>query len=62
LIDNYINSDVIRLFCDKNENVKVIIYTKNVSLRLKIEMDKFNEQYRGLEIKEFDKSHDRFNS
>lgn len=60
LIDNYVNEDTLNLFSDKKENVKIKIYTKNISEKLKLAVKKFNEQYQGLEVIEFNKSHDRF--
>jgi hypothetical protein len=60
LIDNYINSDVITLFTDKKQDVKVKIYTREISDRLILEKDKFNEQYFGLDIIHFNHAHDRF--
>ncbi len=59
LIDNYVDDSVLTLF-SKNENqVKVIIYT-NYSKQLELDLKKFNSQYNPIEIKAFDKSHDRF--
>ncbi|MGM5485299.1 MAG: ORF6N domain-containing protein, partial [Nanobdellota archaeon] len=60
LIDNYVDESVLTLLSKKKKNVKVIIYTKNISKQLKLDEEKFNKQYGGLEIKYFDKSHDRF--
>jgi hypothetical protein len=57
LIDNYIDESVLTLF-SKIQNVKITIYTKNITKQL--ELEKFNSQYEKIEIKEFKKSHDRF--
>jgi hypothetical protein len=44
----------------KNEKVKVILYSKNLSKQLDLDMKKANEQYGGFEIQAFAKSYDRF--
>jgi len=59
LIDNYIDESVLTLF-SKNQNIDVIIYTKPISKQLKLDLKKYNAQYRPIEIKRFDVSHDRF--
>ena len=59
LIDNYIDETVLTLF-GKNQKIDVIIYTKNISKQLKLDLDKYNTQYKQIEIKEFNKAHDRF--
>jgi len=59
LIDNYIDESVLTLF-SKNQNVDVIIYTKPISKQLKLDLKKYNAQYRPIKIKRFDASHDRF--
>jgi len=59
LIDNYIDESVLTLF-GKNQNIDVTIYTKNISRQLKLDLEKYNTQYKPIEIKKFNKSHDRF--
>ena len=59
LIDNYIDESVLTLF-SKNQNIDVTIYTKNISKQLKLDLKKYNAQYKPIVIKEFDKAHDRF--
>jgi len=59
LIDNYIDETVLTLF-SKNQKVDVIIYTKNLTKQLKLDLSKYNAQYREIEIKKFNKAHDRF--
>ncbi len=60
LIDNYISEETLTLLSNKKENVKITIYTKDITERLKLAKDRFNQQYKNLELKEFTKSHDRF--
>ncbi|PLW80178.1 DNA-binding protein [Candidatus Woesearchaeota archaeon] len=60
LIDNYINDEVLTLLDKRNKEVKAIIFTKNVSKKLLLDIKKYNEQYNNLKLKEFKDSHDRF--
>lgn len=59
LIDNYIDESVLILF-SKNQNVDVTIYTKSDFKQLKLDLQKYNAQYRPIQIKRFNASHDRF--
>ncbi len=59
LIDNYVDETVLTLF-SKNKNVNVKIYTKNITKRLKLDLNKYNAQYKPIEIKKFNQAHDRF--
>ena len=60
LIDNYIDDSVLTLLNKRNKEVKVIIFTKEISKQLSLDLKKYNSQYPSLEIKEFTQSHDRF--
>ncbi|MBW7870142.1 MAG: ORF6N domain-containing protein, partial [Flavobacteriia bacterium] len=60
LIDNYINESTFTHLSKKKKGAKCIIFTKNPSNRIRLDLAKANEQYGDFEIKEFDKSHDRF--
>ena len=59
LIDNYIDDTTLTLF-SKNQNIDVIIYTQTVSKQLKLDLEKYNSQYKDISIKTFKDSHDRF--
>ena len=59
LIDNYIDETVLTMF-SKNSKSKVIIYTKDISKQLQLDLNKYNAQYNPIEIKRFKSSHDRF--
>jgi len=59
LIDNYIDDSVLTFF-SKNQNVDVTIYTHTVSKQLKLDIEKYNSQYKAITIKSFKDSHDRF--
>lgn len=60
LIDNYIDDSVLTLFAKRKAGVKVRIYTKTITKQIKLDIEKFNEQYEPIEIIEFNLSHDRF--
>jgi hypothetical protein len=62
LIDGYIDSTTLKLLTSKNDNVKVKILTdpKAKSESLEVLKDKFNKQYKGLEIRYSKSFHDRF--
>lgn len=60
LIDNYIDDTVLTLFCKRRENVNVIIYTKNITKQLALDLVKFNVQYEPVIVEEFKDAHDRF--
>ena len=59
LIDNYVDETILTLF-SKNQKTDVKIYTKNINKQLKLDLDKYNSQYKPIEIKKFNKAHDRF--
>lgn len=59
LIDNYCDDSVLTLFT-KNQNIEVTIYTKTISKQLNLDLKKYNSQYKPIEIKKFENSHDRF--
>jgi hypothetical protein len=37
-----------------------VIYTKNISKKLQLDLEKHNEKYEPIEAREFQDSHDRF--
>ncbi len=59
LIDNYIDETIFTLF-SKNQKADVLIYTKKITRQLKLDLEKYNAQYKPVTIKEFAHSHDRF--
>jgi hypothetical protein len=60
LIDNYIDDSVLTLFAKRRKGVSVKIFSQNISKQLLLDIDKFNAQYEKVEVKTFNKSHDRF--
>ena len=59
LIDNYIDETVFTIF-SKYPNIKIKIFTQNISKQLKLDFEKYSKQYQNIELKEFKNSHDRF--
>ena len=59
LIDNYIDETVFTLF-SKYSNIKIKIYTANISKQLKLDFEKYSKQYQNTELIQFKNSHDRF--
>ena len=59
LIDNYIDETIFTLF-SKYSNIKIKIYTANITKQLKLDFEKYSKQYQNIELQEFKNSHDRF--
>ncbi|MDD3774324.1 MAG: RhuM family protein [Sulfurovaceae bacterium] len=59
LIDNYIDESVLTLL-SKNQNIKITIYTQDISKQLRLDIQKYNKQYNNLEVKITKNFHDRF--
>ncbi len=59
LIDNYIDESVFILF-SKYSNIKVKIYTKTITKQINLDFQKYQLQYKNIELREFKNSHDRF--
>jgi len=60
LIDNYIDDTVLTLFSKRKKGVSVTIFTKTINKQMALDVEKFNNQYDTLRIKELKQSHDRF--
>lgn len=60
LIDNYIDESVLMLFTKRKLGVEVEIFTKHISNSLKLDVERFNQQYPPVSIEIFTAAHDRF--
>lgn len=60
LIDNYVDDTVLTLLDKRMERVSATIYTQRVSNQFQLDIDRHNAQYTFIEIKRFNKAHDRF--
>ena len=60
LIDNYVDEITLSLLSKKNKKVNIVIYTHKIPAQLNTDIEKYKVQYGNIEIKAFQKSHDRF--
>jgi len=59
LIDNYIDDTVFTLF-SKYPNIRIQIYTANITKQLNLDYQKYQTQYKNIDLIQFKNSHDRF--
>ncbi|MDD2653469.1 MAG: ORF6N domain-containing protein [Sulfurimonas sp.] len=59
VIDNYIDDSTLTLL-SKNQNVDITLYTHTITKALKQDIDKYNKQYKQLDVKTTKNFHDRF--
>ncbi|MDY4052592.1 MAG: RhuM family protein [Bacilli bacterium] len=60
IIDNYVERTILDRLVVKNSNVKVVIYTSINSRLLTKDIDTFNNQYGGLDVRYTANVHDRY--
>jgi phage regulator Rha-like protein len=60
VIDNYIDDTVLTLLSKADKKVQITLLTRTISKQLTLDVEKYNEQYPAITIKEFHNSHDRF--
>ena len=60
LIDNYIDDTVLTMMSKRAAGVEAVIYTGKISKQLRLDIDKHNAQYPPVEVRTFEKAHDRF--
>jgi len=60
IVDNYIDDSVITQLTKKKKGVDVVLFTKKISNKLKLDIKKANLQYPKFKALEFSDSHDRF--
>ena len=59
LIDNYVDDTVLTLLDKREDGVTATIYTQRISNQFQLDVDRHNTQYPHIEIKQFNKAHDR---
>jgi len=59
LIDNYVDDSTLMLFT-KNQTISITLFTHTLSKQLQLDIEKYNKQYKNLEVKITKKFHDRF--
>lgn len=60
LIDNYVDDTVLTLLDKREDGVTATIYTQRISNQFQLDVERHNAQYSLVEIKQFNKAHDRF--
>jgi hypothetical protein len=60
LIDNFVDETVLTLLNKRKKNLPAVIYTRNNSRELRLDVKKYNAQYPMVSVKKFRNSHDRF--
>jgi len=60
IIDNYIDESILTLLTKRKPKVDVKIFTKNITKQMKLDIEKYNNQYPKVELVKLNKAHDRF--
>ena len=60
MIDNYLDDSVFTLLNKRKKGVSCTCYTNAISKSLKLDLEKHNQQYPAISIKELKTAHDRF--
>lgn len=60
LVDNYIDETVLTLLSKRNSGVLATIYTKKIDKRLRLDLERHNDQYEPINIRTVPNIHDRF--
>ena len=60
LFDNYVDDTVLAMLDKRQEKVTATIYTQKIKQQLSLDLEKHNAQYQPIEVKQFNKVHDRF--
>ena len=60
VIDNYIDDTVLNQLSKRSPGVPVDIYDGHISVQLRQDVEKHNEQYPGVTLHKYTKAHDRF--
>ncbi|ROS88048.1 virulence RhuM family protein [Bacteroides acidifaciens] len=60
LIDNYIDETVLTLLDKRNNGVLATIYTKRIDRQLQLDIERHNDQYAPIDVRQAQRIHDRF--
>ncbi len=60
IFDNYVDDTVLTMLDKRKAKVSATIYTQKVKQQLSLDLEKHNAQYQPIEVKLYDKVHDRF--
>lgn len=60
LFDNYVDDTVLTMLDKRKAKVSATIYTQKVKQQLSLDLAKHNAQYQPIDVKQFDRVHDRY--
>lgn len=60
LFDNYVDDTVLTMLDKRKAKVSATIYTQKVKQQLSLDLAKHNAQYQPIDVKQYDKVHDRY--
>ena len=60
IIDNYVDESVLTMLDKRTSGVTATIFTKVIDPKLQLDIARHNSQYSPIEVKPFNKAHDRF--
>ena len=60
LIDNYVDESVLLMLSKRSAGVSATVYTQKITAQLQLDIKKHNRQYPPVEIRIYNKCHDRF--
>lgn len=60
LIDNYVDETVLTLLDKRSRGVLATIYTKRIDCRLQLDIERHNDQYAPIDVRQAQRIHDRF--
>lgn len=60
LIDNYVDETVLTLLDKRSRGVLATIYTKRIDCQLQLDIERHNDQYAPIDVRQAQRIHDRF--
>lgn len=60
LIDNYVDETVLTLLDKRSRGVLATIYTKQIDRQLQLDIERHNDQYAPIDVRQAQRIHDRF--
>ncbi len=60
LIDNYVDESVLLMLSKRSAGVSATVYTQKITAQLQLDIKKHNRQYPPVEMRIYNKCHDRF--
>lgn len=60
LIDNYVDETVLTLLDKRSSRVLATIYTKRIDRQLQLDIERHNDQYAPIDVRQAQRIHDRF--